>query len=317
MILIMRIECRPAARARVTSIALVCVLAAVAACSGSAPPPADGSAPACPVTPVAAVASIEQWGRLTSALAGRCARVATVVAGATGDPHDYEPTPSDIQALVTAKVVVVNGLGYDEWAAKAVASAHDVAVVDAGQVVGLADGANPHLWYSPAYVSQTADAITARLAAVLGPAAATYLTDRRAAWSAATEPLAQRIAALHERLGGRRYAATESVYRYTLDAVGLADVTPDGYRRAAANESEPAPADVQAFDALLRARGVDVLVYNTQTQGATPEQLRRTAEAAGIPVLDVTETLPGSARGSLVAWQLGQLDLLAASLDHS
>ena len=57
-----------------------------------------------------------------------------------------------------------------------------------------------------------------------------------------------------------------------------------------------------------------MLVYNSQTQGATPDQLRRAATSAGVPVVEVTETVPAAARGSLVTWQLGQLDRLAAAL---
>ena len=37
------------------------------------------------------------------------------------------------------------------------------------------------------------------------------------------------------------YAATESVGEYLADDMGLKDVTPKGYKQAAANESEPTP----------------------------------------------------------------------------
>ncbi|HEY5845007.1 MAG TPA: ABC transporter substrate-binding protein, partial [Mycobacterium sp.] len=60
-------------------------------------------------------------------------------------------------------------------------------------------------------------------------------------------------------------------------------------------------------------RGVDVLIYNTQTEGAVPEQLRSAAESAGVPVVNVTETVAPGAK-SFEAWQVEQLTTLARAL---
>jgi zinc/manganese transport system substrate-binding protein len=95
--------------------------------------------------------------------------------------------------------------------------------------------------------------------------------------------------------------------------VGLTDVTPEGYRRAAGNESEPAPGDLTEFDAALTDGAVDVLVYNTQTSGSIPEQIRATAEDAGVPVVEVTES-PADDDGSFLEWQLDQLTALSDAL---
>ena len=96
-------------------------------------------------------------------------------------------------------------------------------------------------------------------------------------------------------------------------ALGLTNRTPEGYQVAAANETEPSPADLDAFLRLLGDKGVDVLIYNTQTEGSVPQQLRAAAESAGIPVVDVTETVaPGA--DSFEAWQVQQLTALAEAL---
>ncbi len=96
-------------------------------------------------------------------------------------------------------------------------------------------------------------------------------------------------------------------------ALGLEDVTPEGYRRAAGNESEPAPGDLTAFQAALEDGSVDVLLFNSQTRGSIPEQLRAAAEDAGVPVVEVTES-PSDADGSFVAWQVAQLSALSDAL---
>ena len=56
-----------------------------------------------------------------------------------------------------------------------------------------------------------------------------------------------------------------------------------------------------------------MLVYNTQTSGSVPEQLRAAAEDAGVPVVEVSES-PTDADGSFVAWQLAQLTELSDAL---
>ena len=112
---------------------------------------------------------------------------------------------------------------------------------------------------------------------------------------------------------GKTYAATESVFDDMAAAVGLVDLTPEGYRAAAANESDPAPADVNAFEELLRGGTVDVLIVNTQTEGSLPAQLRSVAENAGVPIVEVTETVPPG-ESSFVTWQVDQLKALRAAL---
>ena len=56
-----------------------------------------------------------------------------------------------------------------------------------------------------------------------------------------------------------------------------------------------------------------MLVYNTQTTGTVPDQLRAAAERAGVPVVEVSES-PPDAKGSFVAWQVDQLTALADAL---
>ncbi|SFC32972.1 metal ABC transporter solute-binding protein, Zn/Mn family [Klenkia taihuensis] len=293
----------------------------------------------CPADVLDVVVSVNQWGDIVQQLAGDCANVTTVINSTALDPHDYEPTTGDIAAFEDADLVVVNGADYDHWASDAVANLDPApAVVDAAEVVGVEGGhseeeghsdeeahseeeghseevhgsVNPHLWYSPEYVQETARAITAELSQ-LAPDAADYFTEQAQAFTEALQPYDEELTTLQGLATGKTYAATETVFDYTATAVGLTDATPEGYRDAASNESDPSPSDVAAFEAALADGSIDVLVYNTQTEGSVPEQLRAAAESAGVPVVDVTESVPDG-DDSFVAWQLGQLQQLADAL---
>jgi zinc/manganese transport system substrate-binding protein len=282
--------------------------------SSSAPSTAvtDG-APPCPAPPVAVVVSVDQWGDIASQLGGACARVKTVLASSSVDPHDYEPSPADAVSFSGAQLVVVNGAGYDHWASElAATAASSIPVIDAAVVTKTPEGANPHLWYSPSAVTMVADAITVALRKT-SPVAAKYFENRRIAFDAALEPYSRFIEKIRTRSVGRSYGATEGVFDYQAVALGLIDRTPQGYRRAAANESDPSPGDIQAFRALLANRHIDVLIYNTQTEGSVPEQIRTTAAQAGVPVVDVTETVPPG-QTSFVGWQVKQLNALGGAL---
>lgn len=293
--------------------AAVLGLAGCGAGGGNSTDTTEADAAACPGDVVDVVVSVDQWGAVTRALGGDCTTVTTVLTSSAVDPHDYEPSTGDIAAFEDADLVVVNGADYDSWAAGAVANLDpEPAVVDAADVVGVVAGDNPHLWYSPDAVQQTAAAITAALTE-LSPDAGGYLADRAAAWATDLQPFTAELATVQGLAAGRTYAATETVFDGTAAAVGLTDATPEGYRDAASNDGDPSPGDVAAFESALSEGGVDVLVYNTQTEGSVPEQLRAAAEAAGIPVVEVTESVPDG-DDSFVAWQLAQLQQLADAL---
>ncbi len=279
----------------------------------------------CPTTPVNVVVSVDQWGKIVSSLAGACANVTTVLAGSSVDPHDFEPSPSDAAAFSGAQLVVINGGHYDEWAAKlAESTAPDAHVVDAMAILGgdhaghdhegheHGEGANPHAWYSPAAVTDVAAAVTAELTE-LAPAAGEYFNSRHTEFTEALAPYDALIAKIKAGATGKTYAATESLFDDMAAALGLANRTPQGYQVASSNESDPSPADLDAFLRLLSGRGVDVLIYSTQTEGSVPQQLRAAAEAAGVPVVDVTETLAPDAQ-TFEAWQVAQLTALAEAL---
>jgi zinc/manganese transport system substrate-binding protein len=160
-------------------------------------------------------------------------------------------------------------------------------------------------------VEQVSDAITAELKTLL-PGAEEYLDARAAAWEADLAPYRDTITAIKDARSGSGVGATESVFDYMAEAAGLVDRTPAGWQRAAANESDPGPGDVAAFETALGDGSMDVLVYNTQTEGAITEQVRDAAVSDSVPVVNVTETVPDGQ--GWVDWQVGQLKALQTAL---
>ena len=250
----------------------------------TAAPGSSDAPPPCPGAPVDVAVSVDQWGDLVSQLGGACAMVKTVLVSSSVDPHDYEPTPRDAATFSGARLIVINGAGYDPWALKLAAiSAPMAPFINAADVTKTPDGANPHLWYRPSAVTAVADAVTAELSK-LDPETQAYFTDRRAAFTTALQPYTRLINTIKAHGAGKTYAATEGIFTYMGDALGLVNKTPQGYRQAAAKESDPSPADVQAFLDALAGHRIDVLIYNPQTEGSIPDHIRAAAERANVPV---------------------------------
>jgi zinc/manganese transport system substrate-binding protein len=260
------------------------------------------------------VVSVGQWGDVVRQVGGDCANVTTIVASGAVDPHDFEAGTADLAAFSDADLVVVNGADYDHWAEDAVATLDPApALLRAADLVAEPAGdADPHLWYEPEVVHAMGPAVADALTEV-SPDVADYVQERAAAWQSDLRRYTDAVLALGLAVSGRTYAATESVFDRTAAAVGLVNVTPEGYRRAVSNDSEPAPGELAAFETALADGSVDVLIYNTQTSGSVPVQLRAAAEDAGVPVVEVTES-PSDGNGSFVAWQLAQLSALSDAL---
>lgn len=72
-------------------------------------------------------------------------------------PHTYELTPSQVEQVARARLLVLNGAGLEYWADKLIQSADnpDLIVIDTSQGIEIIDrtdngaGGNPHLWLDP------------------------------------------------------------------------------------------------------------------------------------------------------------------------
>ena len=99
---------------------------------------------------------------------------------------------------------------------------------------------------------------------------------------------------------------------YLLAAAGLRNLTPGAFSRAIEDGTEPTAAAVADMTDLLSGHRVRALLVNTQAVSPITARIRSAAEAASIPVVGVTETLPGGE--TFQAWQLRQARALARAL---
>jgi zinc/manganese transport system substrate-binding protein len=264
------------------------------------------------------VAAENFWGSIASQLAGAKGGVTSIIVNPAQDPHSYEPTASDARTLATARLAIVNGIGYDSWSSKLLAAnpAPSRIALDVGNLLGLHEGDNPHRWYSPGDVDRVATAVTSALTR-LDPSDANYFQARRASFE--RQGLAQYhalIRRIRKKYGGMPVGASESIFTPLAGPLGLRVLTPSSFTKAISEGSDLSVQDKLTAERQVTRRQIRVWIYNSQN--ATPEiqRLNQLARAAGIPIATVTETLtPASA--TFETWQVRQLRQLELALGRS
>ena len=180
--------------------AAVLALAGCAGAPAGTPPTDDAVAPATTVAPAdvpaaRVVVTYSVLGALVRDLVGDAADVVVVVPDGT-DPHAYEPSAKDVEAITTADVVVANGLGLEEGLEDVLDAAEEAGTVvfhvadhvtvremghDDGRDHGSDDGhdhgsddehdhaaGDPHLWLSPATLAEAVPAMGDAIGAAIG-----------------------------------------------------------------------------------------------------------------------------------------------------
>jgi zinc transport system substrate-binding protein len=186
------------------------------------------------------------------------------------EPHDVELSPSDVEAILDADLVVYAGGGFQP------------AVEDA---VGLRDGPSlevldgdpdPHVWLDPVRFS----AVVREIGDELGrPEAARRLVDR-------LDALHDEYEAGLERCERRTLVVTHAAFgqlasRYGLEQLSLAGISP---------EAEPAPRDLERLVEDVRASGATTVFSEPLVSDRLAWTVAREAGLA-VAVLDPVEGL--------------------------
>jgi zinc/manganese transport system substrate-binding protein len=297
-------------RPRAAACALVAAAVALSACGGAAPgDPSKGS------RIVHVVAAENFWGNIVAQVGGSHVAVTSIISDPTADPHLYASDPRDAARIAQANVVVVNGLGYDDFMTKLLGAAPNARrrVINVAKLLrpGGADP-NPHLWYDVSRVGSVARAIAATLASE-DPADERQFTAGAARFEHSLGPILATVREIRTRFPGAPVAYTERVAGYLLAGAGLSIKTPAGFAAAIEAGNEPSPRDSQALDDLVSHRRIKALLYNAQAVSAVTKRVLASARRAGVPIVAVTETLPRS-EPTYQSWQLDQARALLRAL---
>ncbi len=261
------------------------------------------------------VAAENFWGSIAAQLGGERVQVRSIIVNPGTDPHSYEPTAQDARTMAGARLAIVNGVGYDEWASKLLAASplSGRAVLNVGALLGLHDGENPHRWYFPADVYTVVNQIIADYDR-LDPAGASYFSQQKQTFE--TRGLARYNELRREiraRYAGVPVGYSESIFQGLGENLGLKLLTPYSFAKAIAEGSEVTAQDKRTVDNQAEDHQIKVWVFNSQNVTPDVQRVNELARAAHIPIATVTETL-SPASDSFEQWQVAELEGLARAL---
>ncbi len=270
-------------------------------------------APAAPPSRIVVVAAENFYGDIVGQIAGDHVALTSILSDPNADPHEYESSARNAAAVANARLVIQNGLGYDTFIdhlIKASPNPHRTLIIVV-HLTGHRNGDNPHLWYDPSTMPKVAQAVVDFLVQI-DPGSATSYRDRHRLFQRSLGPLTQKIASLKARRAGTPVAATEPVFNYMAEAIGLNVVTPMAFQKAIEEGQDPPAAAIAQMEDQLRKHQVKALLYNTQTISPITTRVQQLARQVGLPVVGVSETEPPGK--SYQQWMLGQLDALDGAL---
>jgi zinc/manganese transport system substrate-binding protein len=211
--------------------------------------------------------------------------VVTLV-GPNADAHVYTPSPADAKTIAAAKLVVVNGLGFEGWLSRLVKSSGSSA-----RIVVATDGisplkeppgghhsVDPHAWQSVQNAKIYVENIRRALAEV-DPASAESYRVSAVRYIAELDALDRDVRAMVAQIpeACRRVVSTHGAFGYFAAAYGVAFVAPQGV----STDSEPSARDLAGIISQIRKEKIPAIFLENISD---PRLIRRIAAETGAKI---------------------------------
>jgi manganese/iron transport system substrate-binding protein len=233
-----------------------------------------------------------------------------------GDVHTFEPRPSDVRAVATAQLLVMNGLGLDDWLVRTITNASKegtplvklaVDLPGIGLLPGEEPGTqNPHLFMDPLYTEQYVDRIAAGLKQVDPANSATYdsnATAYKGTLKALDTWVREQVATIPR--ANRKLVTFHDAFPYYAREYGITIV---GVAVDAPGQDPSAGYTAKLVDA-IRAAGVKAIFSESQFPAKLVQQL---ASETGTKVVanlydDAIGDPPVTSYEEIIRWDTQQL----------
>lgn len=231
--------------------------------------------------PLKVVATFSILGDLVRNVGGDNVAVTTLV-GPDSDAHVYSPTPADARKIADAKLIFVNGLGFEGWLPRLVQSSGSKArIVTASNGIStrrLGSAADPHAWQSVNNAKIYVANIGAALAAADPPAAGQFAKN--------TQAYVEKLDALDREVRDtvtklppdrRKVISTHSAFGYFAASYGIEFIAPLGV----STESEPSARDIARIITQVKKAKIPAVFLENVTD---PRLMQRISAETGAKV---------------------------------
>ncbi len=205
-------------------------------------------------------------GDVVKGIVGDQASVNAILLG-DADPHNYEPTPSDIQKLSTADVIISTGIQeLDEWLVSFINDNPDykgkLFSIDADKYLKtdpLLNTINPHYWLSPKIMRNVSQEIFDHLNSVGTFESTTFQT-----YLDSLDLLIANINESRQILEGTKAVIDHPAFFYFLELLGID-------RRGVIEEKEgvdPSPAHIQELVNMMKKENISLIIASKAQSGS-------------------------------------------------
>ena len=227
------------------------------------------------------LASFSVIADLVRQVGGDRVEVRSIVA-LSQDPHDFEPSPSDVRRVMKAQLIVINGLGFEPWADRFVKAANykgERLVASRGvKALSVRGAVDPHAWQDVENVKLYIENIRDALSKV-DPAGASDYARNASAYGRELDTLNKEIKTGFASIpkAQRRVITSHDAFNYFGDAYDVVFLAPQGVSSSA----EPSARDVAAIIKQIRAENIKAIFF----ENALPQQLaRQIASETGVRI---------------------------------
>jgi len=254
------------------------------------------------------VASFSILADLVKNVGGERVEVTSLV-GPNGNAHVYAPSPADAKKVADARIVFVNGLGFEGWLDRLVkASATTAPIVVASRgvkpreraVAHAQDGdhdhgnADPHAWQSVANAKIYAENIRDALISI-DPAGKAAYESQAGAYIAKLNELDREVHDAMAKIPAdrRRVITSHNAFGYFQSAYGISFIAPQGV----STEAEASARDVAAIIGEIRKQKASAVFLENVTDPRLIQQIAREtgAKVGGVLYSDALTDAGGEA----------------------
>lgn len=211
------------------------------------------------------------------------------------DPHDYEPTPADLDAIAKADVLIQNGVGLEKWFQDTLKNANPKGlVVDASKGVTIRKNGkeeDPHIWHNPQNAKIMVKNIQAAFDAVSPSDKATF--DKNATdYLSQLDKLDSDIKSQLSTLSSKKIVSNHDAFGYYIDHFGLTFV--GSIIPSFDTQTELSQKDINDLVGKIKSQGVKAIFSESSLPPKTSETI---SKEAGVKVVEGKDALYGDTLG--------------------
>jgi zinc/manganese transport system substrate-binding protein len=269
---------------------LVAAVLALAACGGTGSPDTGSGGK------LKVMATTLQIRSMAEEVAGDRAEVRSILTAGV-DAHDFEPKPSDVQAIAGSNLVLKNGIGLDDWIDRLIENAggerplvtvtegiplREGAAHEGEEEEGEEEGHDPHVWLDVTNAMTMTRNIRDALIAV-DPEGADVYNANTDAYLVTLTKLDEYIKTQIETIlqAQRKMVTNHDAFGYFIERYGLefsGSVIP-----SMSTEAQPSAADVAALIEKLKRENVKAIFLESSIN---PQLARQIANDAQVKLVD-------------------------------